>query len=62
MKKAGSVTDTDRIGAELAALTYDGVIGKTCFGKSLRTASLDGGMLVVRDGKLDSRVIPSPCK
>jgi branched-chain amino acid transport system substrate-binding protein len=62
MKQAGTVTDTAKIGAALGNLSYDGVVGKLCFGKTVRTASLDGGVIVVRDGKLDSRVSPSTCR
>lgn len=63
MKKAGTVDDTAKIGKALDQLTYDGVIGKICFGKdNMRTAVNDGGLIFVKDGKVDSRTIPSPCK
>ena len=62
MKQAGSVTDTTKIGATLTGLTYDGVIGRICFGKDIRTAGLDGGLVIVRDGKVKSEEFPSSCK
>jgi branched-chain amino acid transport system substrate-binding protein len=62
MKQAGTVTDTAKIGSALGNLSYDGVVGRICFGKTVRTTSLDGGVIVVRDGKLDSKVSPSTCK
>jgi ABC-type branched-subunit amino acid transport system substrate-binding protein len=62
MKQAGTVDDTKAIAAELNAMTYDGVIGKICFGKEMRTARSDGGLVFVRDGKIDSRVFPSVCE
>lgn len=62
MKKAGSVDDTAKIGKALAELTFEGVIGKICFGKEMRTASSDGGIIFVKDGKVDSRSYPSVCK
>jgi len=62
MKKAGTVEDTAKIAAALREITYDGVIGKICFGREMQTARYDGGIIFVRDGKVDSRVVPSPCK
>lgn len=62
MKKAGTVDDTGKIAAVLGDMTYEGVAGKVCFGKDMRTAMYDGGLIVVRDGKVDSRAIPSTCK
>ena len=61
MKKAGTVENTAAIGKALSALTYDGVIGKICFGEEMRTAYSDGGLIFVNDGKIDSRTFPSPC-
>ena len=62
MVQAGSVTDTTKIGEKLTGLTYDGVMGKICFGKDIRTAGLDGGLVIVRDGKVTSEEFPSSCK
>lgn len=62
MKKAGSVDDTKKIAQALREITYEGVVGKICFGKPMQTAQTDGGLIIVRDGKVDSRQIPSPCK
>jgi ABC-type branched-subunit amino acid transport system substrate-binding protein len=61
MKKTGSVSDTKAIAETLKTMTYEGVIGKICFGKEMRTARSDGGLIFVRDGKVDSRSFPSPC-
>jgi ABC-type branched-subunit amino acid transport system substrate-binding protein len=62
MKKAGTVDDTAAIGKALQEITYEGVIGKICYsGGEMRTAHSDGGLIFVRDGKIDSRVFPSPC-
>jgi ABC-type branched-subunit amino acid transport system substrate-binding protein len=61
MKKAGTVEDTAAIGKALHEITYDGVIGKICYGAEIRTAQSDGGLIFVRDGQIDSRVFPSPC-
>lgn len=61
MKKAGTVDDTKAIGKALSEITYEGVIGKICFGKEMRTANSDGGIIIVKDGKIDSRTSPSPC-
>jgi branched-chain amino acid transport system substrate-binding protein len=62
MKKAGTVDDTAKVGKALADLTYNGVIGKICFGKEMRTAISDGGVIFIKDGKVDSRTLPSTCK
>lgn len=62
MKKAGSVDDTKKIAAALREVTYDGVIGKICFAKTMQTAQYDGGIIFVKDGKVDSRTVPGPCK
>lgn len=62
MKKAGTVDDTKAIAEALKEITYEGVIGKICFGKEMRTARSEGGLIFVRDGKVDSRVFPSPCQ
>lgn len=37
MEKVGSVTDTDAIAKELAAMKYDGVVGRICFGDGANT-------------------------
>ncbi len=62
MKKAGTVEDTAAIGKALSELTYDGVIGKICFGKEMRTAYSDGGLIYVTNGKIESKSLPSPCQ
>lgn len=62
MSKAGTVDDTEKVAQALGTMTYDGVAGKICFGKTVRTASYDGGQLFVRNGKLESRAFPSSCK
>lgn len=62
MKQAGTVEDTTKIAATLSSMTYDGVAGKICFGKDMRTASLDGGQVFVRAGKIEAVAIPSSCK
>jgi ABC-type branched-subunit amino acid transport system substrate-binding protein len=62
MKKAGTVDDTAAIGKALQEITYDGVIGKICYQGEMRTAHSDGGLIFVKDGQIDSRVFPSPCK
>lgn len=61
MKKAGTVDDTAKVASALKDLTYEGVIGRICFDKEMRTTVNDGGLIFVRDGKVDSRTIPSPC-
>lgn len=62
MTKAGTVDDTAKVATSLQALTYAGVAGKICFGKTMRNATYDGGQLFVRDGKVDSKTYPSSCK
>lgn len=62
LKKAGTVDDTAAIGKALHEITYDGVIGKVCYQSEMRTANSDGGLIFVRNGEIDSRVFPSPCK
>ncbi len=62
MKKAGTVTDNAKIAAALGTITYDGVAGKICFGKEMRTASLDGGQVHVRDAKIEAKAVASACK
>lgn len=62
MKKAGTVGDNLKIAQALSSMTYNGVAGKICFGKEIRTASLDGGQVFVRDGKIEAKAIPSSCK
>jgi branched-chain amino acid transport system substrate-binding protein len=62
ISKAGTVEDTAKIAEAMAAMTYDGVAGKICFGKQVRTATYDGGLLTVRNGKVDSKAFPSDCK
>jgi ABC-type branched-subunit amino acid transport system substrate-binding protein len=62
MKKAGSVDDTAKIAKALTDLSYDGVAGRICFGKEMRTAILDGSLVSVQDGKVQSETFPSSCK
>jgi branched-chain amino acid transport system substrate-binding protein len=62
MKRAGTVEDTSKIAAELGKMTYDGVAGKMCFGSSVRTAMYDTGLVIVRDGKIESRTLPGTCQ
>jgi branched-chain amino acid transport system substrate-binding protein len=62
MTAAGTVDDTAKIAQALGAMTYDGVAGKVCFDKSVRTAIYDGGQILVRDGKVESKAAPSSCK
>ena len=62
MKRSGTVDDTTKIAATLSSMTYDGVAGKLCFGKDMRTAALDGGQVFVRAGKIEAVAIPSSCK
>lgn len=62
MTKAGTVEDTAKIAEALTSMTYNGVAGKICFGKDVRTATYDGGQIFVRNGKVESKAFPSPCK
>ncbi len=62
MTAAGTVDDTAKIAQALAGMTYDGVAGKVCFDKAVRTAVYDGGQILVRDGKVESKAAASPCK
>ena len=62
MKQAGTVEDTAKLAALMGNMTYDGVAGKVCFGKEIRTVMYDGGLLLIKDGKVESRSIPSTCK
>ncbi len=63
MKIAGTVEDTERIGKVLTSMTYSGVAGKICYNNpAMRTASLDGGLIYVRDGKIEGKTFPSSCK
>jgi branched-chain amino acid transport system substrate-binding protein len=62
MKRAGTVDDTKAIAEALGTMTHEGVIGKICFGKEMRTARSDGGLVFVRNGQIDSRVFPSVCE
>jgi hypothetical protein len=62
MSKAGTVEDTAKIGQVFTDMTYDGVAGKICFGKGLRSAIMDGGLTYVRNGKVESKSAPSTCK
>jgi ABC-type branched-subunit amino acid transport system substrate-binding protein len=62
MSKAGTVDDTAKVAEALASMTYDGVAGKICFGKDVRTATYDGGQIFMRNGKVESRAFPSTCK
>jgi ABC-type branched-subunit amino acid transport system substrate-binding protein len=62
MTRAGSVDDTAKIAQALTSLTYEGVAGKICFDKTVRTAVYDGGQILVRDGKVESKAFPSDCK
>ena len=61
MKQAGTVEDTAKIAAALGNMTYDGVAGRVCFGKDMRTAMYDSGLVIVKDGKASSSSIPSSC-
>lgn len=62
MSKAGTVEDTAKVAEALSSMKYDGVAGKICFGKDVRTATYDGGQIFVRNGKVDSKAFPSSCK
>ncbi len=62
MTAAGTIDDTAKVAAALGAMSYDGVAGKICFGKELRTATYDGGEIFVRDGKVESKTFASTCK
>ena len=62
MKAAGTVEDTAAISKSLQEITYEGVIGKICYGGEIRTAQSDGGLIFVKDGEIDSRSFPSPCQ
>jgi branched-chain amino acid transport system substrate-binding protein len=63
MQKAGTVEDTEKIAATMTTFTHDGVAGKICYNnKAMRTASLEGGMIIVRDGKIEGKSIPSSCR
>ncbi|HYF18080.1 MAG TPA: ABC transporter substrate-binding protein [Ramlibacter sp.] len=62
MQKAGTVEDTAKIAQAMAGLTYEGVAGKVCFDQQVRTAMYDGGQILVKDGKVESSVVPSGCK
>lgn len=62
MKQAGTVDDTAKIAEALGNLTYDGVAGRVCFGKDMRTAMYDSGLVIVKDGKVNSDVIPGTCR
>ena len=63
MKVAGTVEDTERIGKALTSMTHNGVAGKICYNNpAMRTASLDGGLIYVRDGKIEGKTFPSSCK
>jgi branched-chain amino acid transport system substrate-binding protein len=61
MQKAGTVEDTGKIAKALDSIVYDGVAGKVCFEKGVRTAVYDGGQILVQDGKVESRVVSSSC-
>jgi branched-chain amino acid transport system substrate-binding protein len=62
MQKAGTVTDTAKIAEAFKSITYDGVAGKICFAKELRASQYDGSLIIVRDGKVSAKAVPSPCK
>ncbi len=62
MTAAGTVDDTAKIAQALGAMTYDGVAGKVCFDKLVRTAVYDGGQILVRGGKVESKAAASACK
>jgi branched-chain amino acid transport system substrate-binding protein len=62
MQKAGTVDDTAKIAQALTTLSYDGVAGKVCFDKKVRTAVYDGGQILVKDGKVESHAVPSACR
>jgi branched-chain amino acid transport system substrate-binding protein len=61
MVKAGTVDDTAKVAQALASMTYDGVAGMVCFDKTVRTAVYDGGQILVKDGKVESKAAPSAC-
>jgi len=62
MKQAGTVEDTKAIAEVLKTMSYEGVVGTICFGKEMRTARSDGGLVYVKDGEVDSRVFPNTCE
>lgn len=63
MKRAGTVEDTAKIAQAYTSMTYDGVAGKICYNnKNIRTATLDGGIVYVRGGKIEAKSFPSSCK
>lgn len=57
-----TLEDKMKVGEALSSITYSGVAGKICFGKTTRTATYDGGRLFVRNGKVESRTCDSSCK
>lgn len=62
MSKAGTVDDTAKVAMALTSLTYDGVAGKVCFDKTVRTGVYDGGQILVQAGKVESKAALSACK
>ena len=61
MQQAGTVTDTQKVANVLYTMKMEGVLGTICFGKEVRTATFDGSLLIVRDGKIEMKSFPNVC-